>query len=347
MEEVNPSFIGRDVYQPFLIQAYDSYAVNEFINAIRFSTHGNYYCKNVDFDILGHNFPHLHLYENQNLEFYRYLTFRHDHFIITDVQDFAFEIVNSADIFFPDYSSFLDEYQQLDFIVNPDLSIEYICSVDKDGKAKHHYISIDTVIPNLSSMELKLKPSSIITIKTGEIGSSSFVLHVNRFSNTWRLYRSLGINIPLLIIQVCLDRMVKTTQMVDSDAIVIENSTIKYRFQKDTFFWFDLDETLVCRWMPIKQLVKFLQTLKSVGFNVGLITRHTYEITETLSKIGLSNKLFDKIVKVELHQKKSSFISASNVFIDNDFKERLDVRSNTGAMVLDLDQIDFISVKFG
>lgn len=190
-------------------------------------------------------------------------------------------------------------------------------------------------------MELKLEPSSIITLKAGELESDSIIWHVNRFSNNWRLYRSIGINIPLLIIQVSLNRMVKTTQMVNSECVVINNKSLSYRFGKDAFFWFDLDETLVCRWMPIIQLVNFLQELKSLGFKVGLITRHTFNISETLIKIGLNSNAFDKIVKVELHQKKSNFISNGDVFVDNDFKERLDVRSNTGAMVLDLDQIDF------
>ena len=133
MEVVNPSFIGRDIYHPFLIQGDDSFAVNEFLNAIRFSTHGDYYCKGVSFDIKEHNFPHFHLYENHNLEFYRCLTFRHDDFVVSEVRELSDAMINNLEMVLPCYSSYFDEYRQLDFIVNPDLTIEYICSVDKDG----------------------------------------------------------------------------------------------------------------------------------------------------------------------------------------------------------------------
>ena len=170
-----------------------------------------------------------------------------------------------------------------------------------------------------------------------------FHLRINHASYSWNIYRSIGINLPLLLIQVKLGRSISTLPMVNKeDLSIIDHENIKYNLSKKKEFWFDLDETLICRNIPVFQMINLVKTLSIKGKKVSLITRHELDISKTLSLIKLSINNFNNVIKINPDQHKSRYLHKNDVFIDNEYPQRLDVRKNSGAMVLDLDQIDFI-----
>jgi hypothetical protein len=77
---------------------------------------------------------------------------------------------------------------------------------------------------------------------------------------------------------------------------------------------------------------------------VELLTRHTFNISETLKGIGLCEQDFDLIKKVGISERKSEFMREGSILIDNEFPQRRDVRVNSNCNVLDLDQIDFLNL---
>lgn len=154
------------------------------------------------------------------------------------------------------------------------------------------------------------------------------------------LARLYGINIPLMLIQDILRRKISVTCMVDSENVCHETLQIVLD-QKELFF--DLDETLIWDGNEVPETKKLLKSSREAGRKNSLITRHQEaDIIPTLSSIGLSEGDFAEIIFVNSGELKSSFIGSDAVFIDNEYPERLDVRSQTTGCALDVDVIDRI-----
>lgn len=180
---------------------------------------------------------------------------------------------------------------------------------------------------------------SLAVSRSGNIDLNENIIH-----SGWMILRSIGINIPLIIVQNLLKRKIKTFYFLNANQISYDEQSnkIKYKFSFDCLY-FDLDETLIWKGIPNKNLIKLLILFHKEKFSIKLITRHKLSIYDTLNKIGLDENFFDEIIKITAGQKKSSFIRGNSVFIDNEFPERLDVLLNCSIPALDLDQIDFIN----
>ena len=338
------AILGREVYQNILLSGDGGDSSCLFANAIRFSTHGEYYCKEIRVDVEDHNFPHFHKYKKRDESevFYKKIYFHGSQYSVDQVKQEDLFDVRLCDIVIE--SVFEVGLTVIDFIVNPDGQFEYVCSIDEDNNPVFRYLKLDEVFEIGVIDSLNLNSGSVLTVYIPNSDRNGAFFLINSISDHWDKYRALGINIPLLIIQVLLGRHVKSLQMVDLDDIFFGSESIQYSLADRGVFWFDLDETLVCRWQPIRKIIHLLNMLKQHDKDVRLITRHTFVIEDTLSSIGLKVEDFNEIVHVSLLEKKSDFIRSDHVFIDNEFPERKDVRQRSKAMVMDLDQIDFLSV---
>ena len=77
-----------------------------------------------------------------------------------------------------------------------------------------------------------------------------------------------------------------------------------------------------------------------------MITRNDGAIINLLNDADIDHTLFEKKIYVPPTLKKSLYVSNRDVFIDNEFPQRYDVRKVTNAFAMDLDQIDYISSEF-
>ena len=212
-------------------------------------------------------------------------------------------------------------------------------------KTQNHQLVKNEIHIELQSLfeKLKLNEKNIfVSIRVNKNLIQTF--KVNTFQNNWMLSRSIGINIPLIFIQNLLNREIKTFYFLKTSHILNNKKHIRYKLDFRNVY-FDLDETLVWNNKPLKQLINLLIVLHNFKHPIILITRHKFNILDTLKKIGIDESFFDKIIKVNLNQKKSSFIKDNSLFFDNEFPERLDVHLNCNIPALDLDQIDFFVDK--
>jgi hypothetical protein len=336
--------LGRDIYQNFFLNGDHGFAYKLFVNAIRFSTHGEFFCKSSVLEEGLSHYHHLHYQELcfESVAFFKVINFHKESFNISDHSESNISSLSSTLNFRKNCP--LGNLRAIDFVVNCDLSITYVCSIDTAGMPVHEERSIEELVTKSCLENLNLTPASTITFKISGLPAEQPELYINRISEHWDIYRSIGINLPLLVIQIVLGRNVSTAPMVSNDDLVFSRSGISYNLKGRDVIWFDLDETLICKLRPVQPVKKLLFSLKSIGKSVKLITRHTFDIEETLSKIGIVISDFEEVVKVEEYQKKSSYINERDVFIDNEFPQRLDVRSKSKALVMDLDQIDFIKI---
>ncbi|MBD8876656.1 hypothetical protein [Roseibium polysiphoniae] len=169
----------------------------------------------------------------------------------------------------------------------------------------------------------------------------SRIVH-NEFQRHWKAYRAAGINVPLIMVQNLLGRKVRTRYFIDpNDIAFLDEEVPRYIFDYDVVY-FDLDETLICKGKPIQDLRKLLHDYRDVNYVLKLITRHKFDIKDTLASIDVDHSIFHEIIPVLPDEKKSSFIDGRAIFIDNEFPERLDVSQKSQIPVLDLDQIEFL-----
>lgn len=333
------AILGRNYYPAVRFCGDRSSAHQFFLKALRFSTHGEFYIDKQSMSFLPSITPHFHLLTDFfDIDFQHKFEFSGRKFSVTDnslMRSIKYNLFATIDV-----DTDLDF---IDFIVNPDRSIVYVCSGKINGHITHKCISQDNIQLPIELIEL-LVPGDIITLERC-LNSNRYKVYLNLFNERWHLYRSIGINIPLLILQTLLGFNVFTLPLICPKNVnfsVSDFSGLNY-LELPHVIWFDLDETLVCRWKPIDEMVKFLKGCISNGHDVRLLTRHTFDVAETLEKIQVKPSWFTQIIVISRDQKKSSYVEKNQGFIDNEFAERMDVRKNSGTFVMDLDQIDYFS----
>ena len=176
------------------------------------------------------------------------------------------------------------------------------------------------------------------------MGYSDYVnLQMNAKANALRKLRLRGFNAPLSIVQTLMGRKQVFPEFLNEE--IITSDALLFRGQN---IFFDLDETLVMFGKPIELAVKFLEECYLKGYSCYLITRHTFDISTTLKKIGVNEKYFKYIYKVNPKENKGEILlsfgcNKDDLFIDNEFPERLEVRNRTGCNVIDVNQIEFVT----
>jgi len=109
----------------------------------------------------------------------------------------------------------------------------------------------------------------------------------------------------------------------------------------------DLDDCLILEGEKVNTvLVSFLYQAFNKGKKLVLITRHKLDPIQTLRKFRLDS-LFDRIIHItDENKRKSDFIEQSDyIFIDDSFRERLDVQKAHGLKVFAPDSIPLFIQK--
>ena len=103
-----------------------------------------------------------------------------------------------------------------------------------------------------------------------------------------------------------------------------------------TALYVDLDDTLILNRSVNEPVERLARYVKSLGFYVAVITRHSLDPVATLEYFGLAG-LFDDIFHITNKESKSSYISAgrNSVLIDDSFSERLSCNSRTDILAVD------------
>ncbi|WP_417463063.1 hypothetical protein [Kordiimonas sp.] len=105
--------------------------------------------------------------------------------------------------------------------------------------------------------------------------------------------------------------------------------------------FFDLDDTLIIHGQVNPEAISFLQRCRENKKPVTLITRHYREPGITLAEFGIDPALFSQMVWITDGSSKASHIppDARAIFVDDAYKERLDVAANSACAVFAPDAI--------
>lgn len=180
-------------------------------------------------------------------------------------------------------------------------------------------------------------------IKKDNNGKFKLLEISTRIAGTMVLTRARGVNLPLLSVYTALDREVEiqpNSYEVMTDRIL----TSKFNINYDYFaVYIDYDDTIIVNNKVNLTAIRYLHQCKNKGIDIFLITKHAFDIHESLQKHYICIGMFTDIIVLKPEHKKSDFINASgSIFIDNSFAERSDVYKNIGIPVFDVDGIEFL-----
>lgn len=162
-----------------------------------------------------------------------------------------------------------------------------------------------------------------------------------RQSTNSSFYGKRGVNLSLLSL---FDAMDMDVDIIDNECDLKQERHIKasYKFEYTySKVYIDFDDTIIVHGQVNTLAMRFIYQCINVGKEVVLLTRHFEDIDESLKKYRIQRELFDEIIWIKEDVSKANYIKGKDcIFIDNYYKERMDVINKCGIPVFDVDAID-------
>lgn len=166
-----------------------------------------------------------------------------------------------------------------------------------------------------------------------------------RQSSTMGLYRHVGVNFALLSL---FNGMGLNVEILQNQYALQLDRCLHNRFKADLTYsrvYLDFDETLVVGKHVHKNAMAFVYQCRNRNIPIILLTKHRYNLSETLRDCGISEYLFEKVIQLEDYQNKCDFIDpAGAIFIDNYWFDRRAVKMRFGIPVFDVDTIECLTL---
>ena len=177
-------------------------------------------------------------------------------------------------------------------------------------------------------------------VKQNAAGAYRLMEIAPRIAGTMGLTRNLGINMPLLTLynfRGC------DIEILRNEASLLLDRAFISRFRTDISYsrvYVDFDDTLVLNGRVNAFLMMFLYQALNSGKEICLLTRHSTDIYADLEKYCIPASLFTSITRLGENDRKTDYIEADSIFIDDSFAERRRVRDALGIPVFDLDMVE-------
>lgn len=165
-----------------------------------------------------------------------------------------------------------------------------------------------------------------------------------RIAGTMALNRVRGVNFPLLNIYEYLD--IDTDILVNDKYNIIIDRSLKNRYIHNINYnkvYVDLDDTIIIKNKVNIQLISFLYQCLNEGKKIILITKSLDpDIYKYLREYRIL-QIFDDIIVLKEHEKKSKYISSDNaIYIDDSFSQRIDVARTCKIPTFDCSMIEML-----
>ena len=122
------------------------------------------------------------------------------------------------------------------------------------------------------------------------------------------------------------------------DRCIHNSFKINYQYEN---IYIDFDDTLIINGKVNSTAMKFLYQSFNFKKNIYLLTKHETDIYKDLDKYCINKDLFKEIYRLDKSEHKTDYVIAVNsIFIDNYFKERLEVHRLKKIPVFDVDAIE-------
>lgn len=237
------------------------------------------------------------------------------------------------------------------------------CFSDRHGKLRFHGVRGRNRVSNGISVNTKpcnefaeefakwaatinkvLKPRGawFFQAKMDSTGKPKLLEVAARLAGSSGLFRMLGVNFALLS---TFDAFDQDVDILLNDFPVEMDRALDSRYKIDidyTHIFVDLDDCLIVDEKVNHQLIGFLYKAIGQGKHISLITRHTGNLEEILERKRLK-QIFDRVIHIKDDTPKSNYIDTKkSIFIDDSYRERLDLINTLCIQVFSPDMIENI-----
>ncbi|CAM4367996.1 carbamoylphosphate synthase large subunit short form [Bacillus manliponensis] len=179
-------------------------------------------------------------------------------------------------------------------------------------------------------------------LKRDKLGNWKLLEISSRMAGTSSLTIGKDVNLALLSILdfANFDITIQPNEYsLEIDRAFINRYNIRIQYER---VYIDLDDTLIINDRVNTQLLQFLYQCVNDKKELLLITKHEYDVQETLQKHKISPFLFQEIIHISINDKKYKYMKTDlpAIFIDNAFAERQEVRQQLNMHAFDVNNIE-------
>lgn len=236
------------------------------------------------------------------------------------------------------------------------------CLTDKDGKLVYVFPRERTLIRNGVShinieptkdiindveiiaeninKEIKFNGLWFFQVKKDKFGKLKLLEICPRIATTMAFSRYKGVNLPLLSLFSILNLSISTNIINENIKLYRYSDTkVKYNFHYNKVY-IDFDDTLIINNKICLEAISFIYQCLNNNIDVFLISKHEYDIMQTLKKYKISPQIFKEIIILPMKASKYKYINPEDaIFIDNYYFERKEVFEHLDIPVFDVDLI--------
>jgi len=188
---------------------------------------------------------------------------------------------------------------------------------------------------------LKLTGAWFFQVKSDKNGKLKLMEFAVRQASTMGLYRQAGVNFALLSVFDAMDidvRILTNSYPIELDRCLHNVYKISMGYDR---VYIDFDDTIIINGNVNLVALQYLYQCRNYKIEVNLLTKHIFDLDESLDRFCISKSLFDTIILLRPDQEKVDFINPVNaIFIDNYFFDREKVSKALGIPVFDVDAIE-------
>jgi ATP-grasp in the biosynthetic pathway with Ter operon len=234
---------------------------------------------------------------------------------------------------------FTDRHGNVQF-VGPRVRIRVFDGVSVNSKTVEATDEIKT-IAKIVSDEIGIRGSWYYQLKRDVNGKNKLLEASIKIAGNMNVFRGLGVNFPLLMVYDYLDydvQVVANEYVLEVDRALI--SRYNAFFDYNTIY-IDFDDTVTKYNRVNANVMQFLYHQKTQNKTVKLITKHQFNLDETLDKLAIHKGIFDEIIHLKMDDEKYKYIVETEkvIFIDNAYGERLSVKKHLNIPVFDVDAL--------
>ncbi|MGF7231332.1 ATP-grasp domain-containing protein [Arachidicoccus sp.] len=177
-------------------------------------------------------------------------------------------------------------------------------------------------------------------VKEDKNGQLVLLEIASRLAGSSSLSRNLGVNFAMLSVFNCFDipvGIIKNNYFIELDR-ALDN---KYKIDIDyKVAYIDFDDCLLLQGKVNTQLIAFIYHLQNNNIERILITKHEFDIQETLRKYNLQH-LFTEVIHLKKEEEKMNYIKPDGaIFIDDAYAERKKIHEKYGIPVFAPDAVE-------
>lgn len=213
-------------------------------------------------------------------------------------------------------------------------------------------ISVNTTIvkdPRLTEIAHKLNNrltfngSWFFQVKENKHGEFCLMEIASRFGGSSVIHRLLGVNFSYLNI---LNELYDNIEIDINDFNIQVDRSLDIKTKIDLKYdtlYIDFDDTIIVNNKVNLESIQLIYKCINEKIQVILITKHKYNIYDTLEKYNINDGLFDSIITLSPSQEKSDFIHLKNpIFVDDSFSERKKISNKLNIPTFSVENIKLL-----